>query len=187
MKRCAKCEIEFPSTPEFFHRSGKNGLQARCKQCRNQQLRHVHATDTARRIRQHQTTKNYVNRLRMETMTIYCGGQPQCQCCGESHIEFLSLDHVNNDGNIHRMEIGLGGSRLYHWAKKHGFPPTLQVLCSNCNWAKSRYGQCPHKREPESIDKNNTQCLSRMSAFPTAKAGGLSADMELLSVTDNLF
>jgi hypothetical protein len=68
-----------------------------------------------------------------------------CACCGESQIEFLTLDHINNDGNSHRKEIGFGGSGLYRWAESHGYPPVLQVMCMNCNWGKRLLGYCPHK------------------------------------------
>jgi len=68
----------------------------------------------------------------------------KCVCCGESQPEFLSLDHINNDGAAHRKEIGQ--SRLYKWAEDNDFPKSLQILCFNCNMAKGFYGICPHQR-----------------------------------------
>jgi hypothetical protein len=70
-----------------------------------------------------------------------------CQCCGEDTIEFLTLDHVNNDGAAHRKLVH-GGFELYLWLRKHKYPaePQLQVLCMNCNVAKGWRGQCPHQR-----------------------------------------
>ncbi len=38
-----------------------------------------------------------------------------------------------------------GGSVLYSWLKKQGYPPGFQVLCHNCNLAKGYYGACPHQ------------------------------------------
>lgn len=64
-----------------------------------------------------------------------------CQCCGESNLVFLSLDHINGGGTKHRKEIGIG--KLYRWIVKNNFPSGFQVLCMNCNWAKS-HGGCPH-------------------------------------------
>lgn len=57
-----------------------------------------------------------------------------CKCCGESCIDFLSIDHVNCDGGKHRKEIKKNGSNFYHWLVKNGFPDSysLQVLCFNC-------------------------------------------------------
>lgn len=77
----------------------------------------------------------------------------KCNCCGERTFEFLTLDHVNNDGAIHRKTIGHSGN-IYRWAIKKNFPDLLQVMCMNCNWAKAIHGECPHRRkgdsEPES-------------------------------------
>ena len=75
----------------------------------------------------------------------------KCICCGENHIEFLSIDHSNGDGAKHRKAIsnGQGGTAFYAKLKKLGFPENsgLQVLCLNCNVAKGRYGYCPHEIE----------------------------------------
>ena len=39
------------------------------------------------------------------------------------------------------------GASFYRWLKQNRFPPGLQVLCHNCNLAKSAYGSCPHTRK----------------------------------------
>jgi hypothetical protein len=67
----------------------------------------------------------------------------QCACCGESQEEFLVVDHVDGGGTAHRREIP--SSRIYFWLKNNGFPPGFQILCHNCNYAKFRYGRCPHE------------------------------------------
>jgi hypothetical protein len=94
--------------------------------------------------------KNYY--LKKEVIEHYGG---KCACCGVSDLVFLNLDHVNNDGNMHRRELkgssihgGGGGHLTYKWAKENGYPDTLQVLCFNCNWAKS-HGGCPHQGKTE--------------------------------------
>ncbi len=74
---------------------------------------------------------------------------PECACCGETHIEFLCLDHINNDGNIERKKLGSQGSgtNFYAYLKKRNYPEGYQVLCFNCNCAKAFYGKCPHREE----------------------------------------
>jgi len=72
-------------------------------------------------------------------------GIPLCTCCGESHLEFLCLDHINGGGEDHRRQIGHGD--LYFWILKNHFPTGFQVLCHNCNFAKSAFGYCPHQKE----------------------------------------
>lgn len=85
--------------------------------------------------------KDQSRKLREEVITAYGS---KCVCCGEDESVFLVLDHINNDGAAHRKEIGKGGS-MYRWIKRNGFPKDLfQILCWNCNAAKSILGRCPH-------------------------------------------
>jgi hypothetical protein len=65
-----------------------------------------------------------------------------CACCGETTAEFLSLDHINNDGAEHRRKH----RHTYRWIVKNDFPPIFQVLCYNCNIGRfNNGGVCPHK------------------------------------------
>lgn len=84
-------------------------------------------------------------KLKIEVLTHYGGNPPKCVCCGETHIEFLSIDHINGGGTKKRKETG-GGSSLYRWLKKNNFPKEFQVLCMNCNFAKGHFGICPHNK-----------------------------------------
>jgi len=73
---------------------------------------------------------------------------PFCKCCNEKFREFLTLDHPNNDGYLHRRSLygtqNGSGSDFYRWLIKNNFPLKLDVLCWNCNISKSLYGICPH-------------------------------------------
>ena len=82
-------------------------------------------------------------KLKLQIMQVY--GRGHCACCGESQIEFLTIDHVNNDGANRRR--ALFGKSFYQWLKRNGFPANLdlQVLCYNCNCAKKATGKCPHE------------------------------------------
>ncbi len=76
-------------------------------------------------------------------------GGPQCQCCGESYLAFLTIDHQNGDGARHRRQIG--HHNLYTWLKSNQYPQDLglRVLCLNCNYAR-RFGRhCPHTDEED--------------------------------------
>lgn len=67
----------------------------------------------------------------------------KCECCGESNIKFLTIDHINGGGRKHRKEIK---GHLYSWLVKNNFPNGFQVLCYNCNCGKRiNNGICPHK------------------------------------------
>ncbi len=93
--------------------------------------------------------RNHAYYLKRKVFVLgHYGATPlRCACCGDSHIEFLTLDHVNNDGAAHRKEIGAG--QIYDWLIDNGFPAGFQVLCMNCNFAKgkSRDHVCPHQLE----------------------------------------
>lgn len=72
--------------------------------------------------------------LKVEVLTHYGrGGKLKCCAspCEVSDPDMLSLDHIKDDGAAHRKVLG-AGTRLYRWAKSHGFPEgILQTLCYN--------------------------------------------------------
>lgn len=86
--------------------------------------------------------KKYNVRIRNTILNHYGN---KCTCCNETRREFLTIDHINNDGNIQRKKIG--NSRFYTWIIQQNFPKDLQILCCNCNFAKGFYGCCPHTKE----------------------------------------
>ena len=70
----------------------------------------------------------------------------KCCECGETIAPFLTLDHANNDGNVHRTKLGnrVAGVALYNEIISSGFPDRFQILCFNCNCGKQRklqYGE----------------------------------------------
>lgn len=68
-----------------------------------------------------------------------------CNCCGESTEEFLTIDHVLNDGHIDRKK-NLRGTSFYRKVIASGLPSTYQILCMNCNFGKKiTGGVCPHQ------------------------------------------
>ena len=72
---------------------------------------------------------------------------PCCRCCGEnSHIDFLSVDHVEGRKNFPKEQQKLRGVNMYEWIKRNDYPDNFQILCHNCNLAKGFFGACPHER-----------------------------------------
>lgn len=68
-----------------------------------------------------------------------------CNCCREFRIAFLSIDHTQGGGNIHRKEVK---SNIYRWLKRNNYPEGFQLLCHNCNHGKHiNGGICPHEQE----------------------------------------
>lgn len=76
-------------------------------------------------------------------------GGLRCVCCGETKLEFLTIDHERGDGAAHRKQMGHGS--LYSWLKAHRYPQDLglRVLCFNCN-CSAKWGHiCPHENEED--------------------------------------
>lgn len=94
--------------------------------------------------------------LKLDVMKHYCGGEPHCQCpsgnCKETIPEFLTVDHIHNDGNKERArnkkDRNGAGDHLYRTLKRKNFPPGYRVLCWNCNCGRARTEdfKCPHEQ-----------------------------------------
>ena len=89
-----------------------------------------------------QISKKINLELRISALNAYSNNNPKCKCCGESIIEFLAIDHVNNNGAEHRRRIK---KQLHRWLRDNNYPKGFQVLCHNCNIAKAFYKICPHQ------------------------------------------
>jgi len=80
---------------------------------------------------------------KIEALFYYSDGHMKCACCGESMIEFLSIDHVFGGGHRHLKETKAGS--IYQWLRRADYPSGFQVLCYNCNCSKGFFGECPHE------------------------------------------
>lgn len=80
----------------------------------------------------------------------------KCKCCGESHKEFLTIDHIYGDGNKHRKQ-GIKTNKIYYWLIKNNFPKEFQTLCFNCNCSNGHFGYCPHEKEVQNVKYNNSR------------------------------
>lgn len=178
-KTCKGC---FRSKPLFcFHSTEKNdtGVIARCKKCisdsyktkeyrlkinklnkENREKRLEYNRRWRKKNKEKELKKQRIARLKLRVQVInHYGGK--CQCCGEIELNFLTVDHVNRDGNKHRKQIGIGGGVLYGWLRKNNFPKGFRILCHNCNWGVHvENGVCPHKVNIKLKTKNgNSQVL----------------------------
>lgn len=131
-----------------------------CSSCRNEKVR-IKYNDTIEIQRKrgrdkHQKFKSKYNakiKLLREKQKneIYSYYGSFCKCCGETITKFLTIDHVNNDGNKHRKQVYgkvIGGKSwsVYAFIVKNNFPDDFQILCYNCNCGRARNkGICPHK------------------------------------------
>lgn len=108
---------------------GERTIRSYCERCRIKRL------EIGRR-----------QRAKLKDAVFSSYGGYRCACCGEETKEFLSIDHINNDGWDHRE--ALNGKNIYRWLFRNDFPTGYQVLCMNCNWGKRmNNGICPHQSQ----------------------------------------
>lgn len=152
IKKCYKCNNEFPATFFYFYKSKTNldGLQGKCRTCENtyQRLRAQTWYADKRKI----ICKNYKLKLRQEVLSAY---GHKCACCGESTDEFLELDHINGGGYQHRKKET---KDMYSVVRKEGFPKDkYRLLCANCNHSLGMKGYCPHQKNKTNEDRNRSE------------------------------
>lgn len=151
--KCTCCGETKPLTPEYFHKmktgpshDRKDRFQTQCKKCI---LAKLGTPENQKRSREYQ--REWRKSIREEAFNHYgC----KCVCCGEVTPQFLTLDHINNDGYEFRSKIfshvgrkyqGGAGVHTYRWLIRNNYPDGFQVLCMNCNFGKRmNNGVCPH-------------------------------------------
>jgi hypothetical protein len=96
--------------------------------------------------------KKRADNLKLKVFSVYSKRHsnsdiPCCRCCGEnSHIDFLSVDHIDGRKHLPEDEQKLGGKGLTFFLKNNNYPEGFQILCFNCNFTKGIFGTCPHER-----------------------------------------
>jgi hypothetical protein len=111
---------------------------------------------------------------RLEVLYYYSDGDIKCNICGEKYYEFLAVDHLDNNGRIHRTsgELRRYSNDIVKYLIAMGFPEGYQILCHNCNTKKYRNGIilknpgaayiiCRKKRKREILNKysnNDIKC-----------------------------
>lgn len=149
MRRCCKCEIEKPLCDFTADKRCKEGRRAQCKEC-FKPGRLIRQKNYKKREKGHASELRYRRKLKTIVMSYYCAGEPHCMCpgCDVKILEFLTLDHIEENGADHRRQLGKGtqscGINTYRWAKNNNYPSGFQVLCFNCNFGKHVCGVCPH-------------------------------------------
>jgi ribosomal protein L21E len=74
----------------------------------------------------------------------YSKGKMICECCNESNIGFLTIDHIESNGSKHKREIKK--SKIFKWLSDNNFPEGFRILCFNCNSGRNLTENkvCPH-------------------------------------------
>lgn len=87
-----------------------------------------------------------VERVKLDRSAAIAHYGKDCAYCGEDLFIFLTIDHINNDGAKHRQHVRRNskiqtGFNIGAWLRRNKYPEGFQVLCVNCNHAKSRVGE----------------------------------------------
>ncbi len=129
-------------------------------QNREKEIKKVRLWQQKNSERYHSSRREYeLRKLRRAIPLVighYSGGTFGCACCGQKERDFLTIDHVKGNGNRESKELGIprGGSPLYRWLVRNGYPPGYQVLCINCNMSKAKNGVCVHRRKKDDIQRD---------------------------------
>lgn len=155
VKVCEVCTVEFERKSTSDERWAKRRFCSR--ECMGCGSRPEGEDSLERRRERHRATAVRVGReLRLEMLEAYGA---ECACCGEERPEFLTLEHKTGVPDHHRTATGkrLSGRALYRRVKKEGYPDAYEILCFNCNLARSIYGTCPH-----AVERDMTALRSRL-------------------------
>lgn len=105
-------------------------------------------TQKIERAKQRRNNKSIIGkRYRIkQKMIVFQHYGLRCSCCGETKIEFLSIDHINGYGNQY---VKITNGHLYTWLIKNNFPRDYRTLCMNCNWGRrfTVNKECPHSKD----------------------------------------
>lgn len=136
---CKNCG-EQPIVNFYCYKNKAGRLRYHCKTCTLKKVR-KYETGTQKETRIEYHRKRRADH-RWQVLCHYSQSEtPFCECCKETHREFLCLDHKDGGGTQHRKLVG---KNMYHWVVKNKFPPMFRVLCYNCNASYGAYGFCPH-------------------------------------------
>lgn len=150
--RCKKCTSD--AYKEYRHSYAKKYYEENRERLINKQKetyykdieksRRAHSKSQKKnRAKNRDRIREYGKQLRIRFLEMYGN---KCVCCGEFHLEFLTIEHKLGQKGIvrHRKQTG---RTAYSKAIQEYRPDLYEVLCWNCNCAKGRYGYCPHQKE----------------------------------------
>lgn len=99
------------------------------------------------------------NKIKLEVIKFYSKGKMNCACCGEDTPEFLTVDHIANNGTAERKKFTGGGHHNYRYIIKNNFPKGYRIMCFNCNCGRARTADkiCPHEKTKQAKNIRHTK------------------------------
>ena len=137
-KTCTKCGQA--KTVDLFCKDNtkKDKLACWCKECQSTRAKTWWGTHREF-ILPGLRLNSPIKRLEQKTRVLlhYGNGNLACTNCGETDIRCLSIDHVDNNGGMHRKDSTIASSNMYYWLEKNNYPEGYRTLCMNCQFKKS--------------------------------------------------
>lgn len=126
LKQCIKCDIIL--TEENWSNYNKKAKHYICKSCRQAQekIRHIIDVDY---------NKKQLNRYHQRRSAVIHAYGDFCLQCGEDDYYKLTIDHINNDGYLHRKL--LNNHVIDYLYNNPTDKNNYQILCYNCNCSKN--------------------------------------------------
>jgi hypothetical protein len=187
LHKCPECKVKIRE--RYFKKIEDRANKGLCRDCGKNPIcvgrsknRCVSCLDyeQARKVKDKALIKfrNKKDRMLLKIKVYEAYGGFVRACCGETEPNFLSIDHINNDGREHAITYR-GTDRLHRYLLKNKFPEGFRILCHNCN--HGRYlngGECPH--ENSKINKANTKPKTDYENYPAFWAA-VEKGVELIS------
>lgn len=142
IRKCNECSLILTLNNCSQKRFDKHVYK--CNACFNKRCKESRIKHDSKQRRENRNKKNKERdfKIKLDVIKNYGGS---CVCCGIIHPDFLTIDHINNNGYIDRKENNRSGDKMYKWLKKNNYPKdNYQLLCYNCNLSKAHVGYCPH-------------------------------------------
>lgn len=141
---CNNCHKE-KDLLEFSKRNDtKKGYRGTCRVCTNENHRKWwkdteperleyaqkwYANNREKIIKQKIVSNLKYRRLsRLDCIKHYSQDKNCCACCGEKHLEFLAIDHIDGGGGKHRKKLK---EYLPLILKRNNYPIGYRILCHN--------------------------------------------------------
>jgi hypothetical protein len=97
----------------------------------------VKAPKTHTKIASTKRIPDDIQALKRGVLAHYGNGKCACVKCGQTDIDCLSIDHINNDAHHRTSKHHVGGNNLYKKLMNKNYPAGYQTLCMSCNFKKS--------------------------------------------------
>jgi len=142
-KECSTCHTIKDLNKFPRQAANSSGYTSSCLDCANIRSKNLRKLYKSSGIN---PDKIRFDKCKNEVFSHYSKGIPHCACCGNTYMNHLSIDHINQDGAAHRRSltgrnVG-GGPTMWKWLKDNNYPEEFRVLCINCNRTVYHYGEC---------------------------------------------